>query len=99
METNNLILVEQFCSNCDVNFSFIKALNEYGVIEIVVLDDKKYILNEQLKTLERAIQFHYELNINIEGIDVIHNLLDQIDDLQEELRLTKNKLKTFKIDE
>lgn len=98
METNKLILVEQFCSNCDVNFSFINALNEYGVIEIVVLDDKKYILNEQLKTLERAIQFHYELNINIEGIDVIHNLLHQIDDLQEELRVTKNKLKTFKIE-
>ncbi|MBZ9778935.1 chaperone modulator CbpM [Psychroflexus sp. CAK8W] len=99
METNKLILVEHFCSNCDINFSFINALNEYGVIEIVVVDDKKYILNEQLKTLERAIQFHYELNINIEGIDVIHNLLHQIDDLHEELRMTKSKLKAYKIDE
>ncbi|MFN2260717.1 MAG: chaperone modulator CbpM [Psychroflexus sp.] len=99
MDTNKLILVEQFCSNCDINFSFINALNDYGVIEIVVVDDKKYILNQQLKTLERAIQFHYELNINIEGIDVIHNLLHQIDDLQEELRMTKSKLKAYKIDE
>ncbi|MFO7743767.1 MAG: chaperone modulator CbpM [Psychroflexus sp.] len=99
MDENNLILVEQFCSDCDINFSFIKTLNEYGVIEIVVLDDKKYILNEQLKTLERAIQFHYELNINVEGIDVIHNLLYQINDLQEELRVTKNKLKAFKVNE
>ncbi|MBZ9627887.1 chaperone modulator CbpM [Psychroflexus sp. CAK57W] len=99
METNKMILVEQFCSNCDINFSFINALNDYGVIEIIVVDDKKYILNQQLKTLERAIQFHYELNINIEGIDVIHNLLHQIDDLQEELRLTKNKLRAFDVDE
>ncbi|SDG67219.1 chaperone modulator CbpM [Psychroflexus sediminis] len=99
METNKMILVEQFCSNCDINFSFIEALNENGVIEIVVVEDKKYILNEQLKTLERAIQFHYELNINIEGIDVIHNLLHQIDDLQEELRAANNKLKAFNIDE
>lgn len=99
METNKMILVEHFCSNCDINFSFIEALNENGVIEIVVIEDKKYILNEQLKTLERAIQFHYELNINIEGIDVIHNLLHQIDDLQEELKAAKNKLRAFDIDE
>ncbi|NEV93705.1 MerR family transcriptional regulator [Psychroflexus sp. YR1-1] len=99
METNKMILVEHFCSNCDINFSFIEALNDNGVIEIVVVEDKKYILNEQLKTLERAIQFHYELNINIEGIDVIHNLLHQIDDLQEELRAAKNKLKAFDVEE
>ena len=95
METNNLILVEQFCSNCDVEFSFINSLNDFGLIEIIVLDDKKYISSEQLKVLERAIHFHDELNINIEGIDVIYNLLKQIDDLQEELRITKNKLNLF----
>lgn len=92
METNDLILVEKCCTNLEVEISFIHSLNECGVINIIVLDDNKYISNEHLKKLERAIQFHYELNINIEGIDVIHNLLEQIDDLQEELRITKNKL-------
>lgn len=95
METNKLVLVEKCCSNLEVEFSFIDSLNDSGLIELIVLDDKKYISIEHLKRLERAIHFHYELNINIEGIDVIHNLLDQIDDLQEELRVTKNKLKFF----
>lgn len=95
METNNLILAEQFCSNCDVEFSFINSLAHHGLIEIIVLENKKYISNEQLKNVERAIQFHYELNINIEGIDVISNLLKQIEDLQQELTITKNKLKLF----
>ncbi len=95
METTNLVLVEQFCSNCDVEFSFINSLNDYGIIEIIILEDKKYISNEHLKDVERAIRFHYELNINIEGIDVISNLLKQIDDLQQELTATKNKLKLF----
>lgn len=92
MEINNLILVEKFCSSCDVEFSFIDALNEHGIIEVIVIENKKYILNEQLKAVERAIQFHYELNINIEGIDAISNLLHQIDELQHELKMTKNKL-------
>lgn len=92
METTNLILVEKCCENLEVEFSFINSLSDCGLIEIIVLDDQKYISNEHLKDLERAIHFHDELNINIEGIDVIYNLLQQIHDLQEELRITKNKL-------
>jgi hypothetical protein len=95
METNNLVLVEQCCSNLEVEFSFINSLDDSGLIEVIILDDKKYISIDHLKRLERAIHFHYELNINIEGIDVIHNLLDQIDDLQEELRIAKNKLNLY----
>lgn len=98
METTNLVLIEHFCSNCEVEDSFIKSLNDCGLIEIIVVDDKMYISNEQLKDVERAIHFHYELNINIEGIDVIHNLLNQIKDLQEELRITKNKLNLFDLE-
>jgi hypothetical protein len=98
METTNLILLEQFCSNCDVEFSFINSLHDYGIIEILILEDKKYISNEHLKNIERAIRFHYELNINIEGIDVISNLLKQIDDLQQELIVAKNKLKLYDLE-
>lgn len=92
METTNLILIEQFCSNCNVEFSFINSLNDSGIIEILILENKKYISMEQLKDLERAIHFHQVLNINIEGIEVINNLLKQIYDLQNELLITKNKL-------
>lgn len=95
METNNLILVEKCCSNLEVEFSFINSLNDTGLIKVIVLDDKSYISIDHLKRVERAIHFHYELNISIEGIDVIHNLLEQIDDLQEELRVTKNRLRLY----
>ena len=98
METTNLILIEKYWSSLEVEFSFINSLNEYGLVDIIVLEDKKYISNEQLKDVERAIHFHHELNINMEGIDVIYNLLKQIDHLQEELRITKNKLNLFDLE-
>lgn len=96
METTDLILVEQFCSNCNINFSFIDNLTEYGIVEIIELHEKKYVTSSQLKIIERAIHFHDDLHINLEGIDVIHNLLSKINDLQEELRITKNKLSLYK---
>lgn len=98
MDTNNLILVKKCCSILDVEVSFINSLNENGLIELIVVEDEKYISNEHLKRLERAIQFYYGLNINIEGIDVIYHLLNQIDDLQEELRIAKNKLNLLELD-
>ncbi len=92
METANLVLVEQFCIHWDVELTFITSLHDFGMVEIIVLDEKKYISNEQLKEVEKMIRFHYDLNINIEGIDVISNLLNQIHDLRQELNTAKNKL-------
>jgi hypothetical protein len=98
MQTINLVLVDDLCKYFEVEFTFLNALKEHGLIEIIFLDNKKYISHDYLKDVERAIQFHYELNINLEGIDVINNLLNQIEDLNEELRITKNKLNLLDID-
>jgi MerR HTH family regulatory protein len=38
---------------------------------------------------------HYELDINLEGIDAIATLLKKIDALEQELIATKNKLRVF----
>ena len=98
METKDLILIEQFCTHHDVEFSFINSLHEFGLIEVVELNDVKYLANEQLRDVEKMIRLHYELDINMEGIDAISNLLKQIDNLQKELIATQNKLRLFDID-
>ncbi len=98
METKDLILIEQFCTHHDIEFSFINSLHEFGLIEVVELNDVKYLANEQLRDVEKMIRLHYELDINMEGIDAISNLLKQIDNLQKELITTQNKLRLFDID-
>ena len=95
METNDLILVTQFCSHQEVEVSFIDALHEFGLIEVVVAADHKYLPQNQLGDVEKMIRLHYELDINLEGIDVIANLLNRITDLQTELLAAKNKLKLY----
>ncbi|HNV30180.1 MAG TPA: chaperone modulator CbpM [Cyclobacteriaceae bacterium] len=93
MNTDNLIRIEYFCEQYNVEFSFINALKESGLINLVVVEESSYLSTEDLKGLEKLIRLHYELGINLEGIDVISNLLNQLEDLQQELTAAKNKLK------
>jgi hypothetical protein len=41
------------------------------------------------------MRMHYDLDINMEGIDVISHLLKRMNSLQDELRLTQNKLRLY----
>jgi signal transduction histidine kinase len=95
MENKKLILIEQFCKHHEIEFSFINSLQEFGLIEIVVFENEKYIPEEQLNDVEKMIRLHYELEINMQGIDAVFSLLKQINDLQQELTAAKNKLRLF----
>lgn len=95
METNNLILVKEFCSHHEIELSFIDDLHDLGLIEIVSQDDGKYLPQNQLKDVEKLIRLHYDLEINLEGIDVVSHLLKRINELQQELKQTRNKLRLF----
>lgn len=94
MEQNNLVHIAHFCANCDIEYAFIQSLNNVGLIDIVILDNHKYFSTDRLKDVERAIRIHHELDVNLEGIDVIFNLTKQIDTLQNELTMANNRLKT-----
>ena len=98
MATTELILIQQICTYHEIEFSFIHDLNELGLIEIQSIEDEKYIHENQLKDVEKIIRMHRELNINLEGIDAIYNLQQRINQLEQELMQTKNKLKAFNIE-
>ena len=51
--------------------------------------------NQQLNEVEKMIRLHYELDINLEGIDAIYNLLNSRSSLQFEIRTLQNKLNAY----
>ena len=95
MQTNNLILIERFCHHHDIDIAFICELQNFGLIEIIVVDENQYLSPEQLLAVEKMIRLHYGLNINIEGIDAIIQLLGRIENLQHELIAAKNRINFF----
>ncbi len=95
MEANNLILIEHYCLQSEVNLAFVETLHNQGLIEIIEVENAKYVTSDQVKQIEQIAFLHLELNINLEGIEAIRHLVNQIHDLQQELALTKSKLKLF----
>lgn len=99
MENEQLIAAEDFCASHHIEVSFIQSLQDYGLVEITTIEDKGFIYPEQLKQLERIVSLHYEMDINLEGIETINHLLQQIDDMRYELLKLRNRLQLYGADE
>lgn len=95
MQTKQFIAVEACCEYYNIDFAFVDALHEYGLIEMNTIEEKKVISDEDLQDLEKFIHLHYDLNINLEGIDAIRHLLGRIKDLQHEILSLKNKIHRY----
>lgn len=95
METD-FIIVDEYCHKSRIEPSFIISLEEGGLIEIQVIQGEKYLPVSQLQDLERYIHLHYDLSINIEGIDAIRHMLNRMTDLQSEITQLRNQLKIYR---
>lgn len=95
METQEFISITQLCCTYQVEVAFFNELNEVGLIEITTIEKTPYLHQNLLSDIEKMIRMHRELSINIEGIDVVCNLLQKVTDLQDELIATKNRLRLY----
>jgi hypothetical protein len=48
-----------------------------------------------LGRLERIVRLHFELDINLEGIETITHLLERMEAMQENIARLKNRLKAY----
>jgi hypothetical protein len=92
MENQKLVLVETLCIHYELEASFFESLEEIGLIILVRENEENYIPEEKVTDLEKVLRQHKELDVNLEGIDVILNLLGKVESLQTELTLAKQRL-------
>ncbi len=92
MDTKELIPIEIFCLHHSVEISFINSLHEFDLIEVVQVNEEKYIPVSQLLEVEKIIRLHNDLRINTEDIDIVIHLLQKIKKMQIKIELLKSKL-------
>ncbi len=92
MESNELIPVHHFCITHSVELSFVESLQQYGLVEITHIHEERYFKESQLEELEKFVRLHYDLDINIEGIEAITHLLEKIQEMQARNIQLQNRL-------
>ena len=95
MESDNMIPANEFCTYHNIELSFIYSLNESGLIDITIIEEKIFVPISQLKHLEQLMRLNQEMDINVEGIETITYLLERIKNMQLHIVELNNRLLFF----
>ncbi len=95
MSNKELISIQKVIVHHNLDEQFIESIESFQLIEFVVKDTDKYVYVDQLPTLEKIIRLYYDLEVNMQGIDVINNMLDRMDMMRKTIQQLENKLKLY----
>jgi chaperone modulatory protein CbpM len=95
MQSEEMVSAREFCVHHNIELSFIHSLREYDIIETVLIEEEVFVPTSQLERLERIIRLHFELDINLEGVETITHLLERMKTMQDQIAQLKNRLKTY----
>ncbi|WP_160136598.1 chaperone modulator CbpM [Chryseobacterium sp. c4a] len=76
----------------NIEITFFDDLVEYGLLNIQIENETHYLMYEDLPDLEKFANWHYDLEINLPGLEVIHNMLKKLEALKRRNRELMNKL-------
>ncbi|MEP6951856.1 MAG: chaperone modulator CbpM [Ginsengibacter sp.] len=91
MKQEELIPAKDFCIHHNIEYSFISSLEGSGLISIRSVKRSAFIPVDEMHKLEKFVRLHYDLDINLEGIETINYLLEKIESMQQEIVRLKNK--------
>lgn len=88
-----LITIEEYCLHHHTEHSFIDALEQNGLIQVTLLQQQRYIDYGQLRELECYTRWFYDLDINVEGIEVVQQLLQKVEQQQHYIQELEARLR------
>ena len=89
------VAVQQICTHYEVSLDLLITLEEFELLEITHQEGDDYLEVAQLAELERCLRLSADLGINVEGLAVIVDLLNEREQLRQEIQVLKNRLLIF----
>ena len=89
---NDRISREELVQLYKIEVSFFDSLEECGLLKTETENEIKYLLYEELAAFERFTNWHYDLEVNLPGIEIINGLLQKMEEQKEKHRLLLEKL-------
>ncbi len=95
MNLEELITVADFCKSHRISQALVVEFKEYGLVEIVEQRNTLYMPLTELPKAEKILRLHSELDINLEGVEVITQLLIRMEEMQNEMTRLRNRLRLY----
>lgn len=92
----NRLLYSECLKVYEIEESFIESLQEVGLIHVIDQDEDRFIEYDDLSDLEQFIRWHYDMDINVAGIDALHHMLDRVQSLHSEIKQLRGELAFYK---
>ncbi|MGN7823197.1 chaperone modulator CbpM [Chitinophaga sp. 22536] len=86
MENNDKLTIEECSQHYNIATSFIVDLDDHGLIVLTREEQVTYLHYDQLPLLEKYMRLHFDLQINMEGLEAISHLLKRVQLLQATIR-------------
>jgi chaperone modulatory protein CbpM len=84
------LTVQELAARCGVALDFVEQLLEVGILEASIQDsgggDRLRFAGELTLRVHRCLRLQRDLGLNLEGVALVLELLDRIEQLEHELR-------------
>ncbi|MRT15967.1 hypothetical protein F3C99_03245 [Vitellibacter sp. q18] len=95
MAREKYILVSHYCKHAHIEDSFVRSLQEYGLVQFEQREDNFFINEKDITEIERMFRLHHDLGINFEGLDAIKQMLARLRKMEKEMALLQKKLRLY----
>ncbi|SIQ96278.1 MerR HTH family regulatory protein [Chryseobacterium sp. RU37D] len=83
---------EELVKIYNVEIAFFDELVSSDLLHIQTENEIHYLMYEDLETFEKLANWYYDLEINLPGLEVIHDMLKKMEVLKQKNRELMNKL-------
>ncbi|MCW3168098.1 chaperone modulator CbpM [Chryseobacterium sp. 09-1422] len=87
---------EELIKIYNIEITFFDELVDNGLLNVETEDNVRYLIYEDLQVFEKFANWHYDLEVNLPGLEVIHHMLRKMDDLHQKNRDLMNKLSVIR---
>ncbi|MDH6250511.1 chaperone modulatory protein CbpM [Chryseobacterium sp. H1D6B] len=89
---NERISREELVKIYNIEITFFDELVDFGLLNVETENEVRYLMYEDLPVFERFANWHYDLEINLPGLEVIDSMLQKMERLKQRNRELIHKL-------
>ena len=77
----NPLKLKEFCEICGIDAAFAQTLVEYDILHIETIEVDHWVFTvAHIERVKTTLRLHHDLEVNLPGIAIILDLLDQIEE-------------------